>query len=197
MPAFTEPGTSCQSCQTGQRLRRPGRRRGDMAPGVPNRARTDDAGHGPPRADAPSTRSPKRLQARLRGAGQAGTHRYRGRPRPPLEKPTVRAYRPGETEGVRYTSVDTATHRPAARQARRRHAHRGHISRPDPQARSSGSRLGSLTGCGMPDQPVHRHTTQSVVRSVSSTGNKAARRWRQRILRDRGRRAARRPTGLV
>jgi hypothetical protein len=33
------------------------------------------------------------------------------RPRPSVKKPTVRTDRPGGTDAVRYTSVDTATHR--------------------------------------------------------------------------------------
>ena len=124
-----------------------------------------------------------------------------GCPRPDRARPARREPRRGSAQaggcGLPGGRSVRGRQRSTARQARRRHAHRGPISRPDPQAMSSGSRPGSLTGCGMPDQPVHRHTTQSVVSSVSATGSKAARRWRRRILRDRGRRAARRPTGLV
>ena len=39
------------------------------------------------------------------------------RPWPSAERPTVRTDRPGGPDAVRYTSVDTATHRPAVTQA--------------------------------------------------------------------------------
>jgi hypothetical protein len=73
-----------------------------------------------PRSDTPSTRSPRRrkpgLAAPVNCRHQAETRRWHG-PSVAVREKADGAHRPSwGTDAVRYTSVDTATHRPAARQ---------------------------------------------------------------------------------
>ncbi len=203
MPAFSEPAPRVSRRQTGKRLRRPGRRRGDVAPTWRHGARRSQTGTGRRlRARAAEGRRAINVIAEasagpLSGAGQAGTHRCRGRPRPPLEsrrcarrpsrgrKPSAIRPRAPRHAGPQHDRLDCGMHIEVRSPGR------------DPRAMPGGSRPGSLTGCGMPDQPVHRRTPQSAARSVPATGSKAARRWRRRIPRGRGRRAARRPPWLA
>jgi hypothetical protein len=82
----------------------------------------------PPRLAAPVISGPRSLSALLAAHGPPGTGRTPGpaargragrkysaagaRPWQSVKKPTVRTDRPGGPDAIRYTSVDTATHRP-------------------------------------------------------------------------------------
>jgi hypothetical protein len=83
--------------------RRPGHQRTRPSPPVPG--------------EPPGRQADTGMHAPLGGACQAGkTPASAARPRPSVEKPTVRTDRPHGPDAVRYTSVDTATQRSAARQ---------------------------------------------------------------------------------
>jgi hypothetical protein len=71
-------------------------------------------------AEPPASRDTTRTAGRAHGdarptrraASSRATPASTARPWPSAEKPTVRTDRPDGTDAVRYTSVDTATHRP-------------------------------------------------------------------------------------